>query len=117
MFRLMTICAAVVLGCVLVGGYLASDNVAQSVVDVVPAKSSHVLSVSGEGDSKASVETTDETTDADDTADDADSGGDDDSSSDGDVANASPVDDGDSGGAQTTPDQWTPGELPGEPGK
>jgi hypothetical protein len=100
MFRLIVVCAAVVLGCVLVGGYLASDNIAQSVVDVVPTKTNHVLSASSEGDSKASVETTDETADdADDTADDANSGGDDDS------------------GAQAKSDEWTPGELPGEPGK
>jgi hypothetical protein len=111
MFRLITICTAVVLVCALVGGYLANDNVAQSIVEAVPSKSEHVLSTS---DGK--VETTDEATeDIGDTADDVETG-EDDSGDDGDVANAAPADD-ESGGEQPPSDAWNPGDAPGEPGK
>jgi hypothetical protein len=105
MFRLITICAAVVLGCVLVGGYLANDNVAQSIVGAVPTESEHVLTTSSEGDSEAKVETTDEIAeDAGDTTDDADSGDEDDSGNDSAAANASPADE-ESDAEQTEPDE------------
>ncbi|HEY1386580.1 MAG TPA: hypothetical protein VGF43_23350 [Dongiaceae bacterium] len=114
MVRLVTICAAVVLACVLIGGYLADDNVARSIVEAVPTKSEHVLSAS---DSKLKVETTDETAeDPGDAADETDSSDEDDSANDGDVANTAPADD-DSGGQQPASDPWNPGDAPGKPGK
>lgn len=109
MFRLVTICAAMVLGCVLVAGYLADGNVAQSVVEAAPTKSKHVLSAS---DSKVKVETTEDTGD---TADEADSA-EDDAGDDGDIVSAAPVDD-NSGGEQSASDAWNPGDAPGEPGE
>src|SRR5262245_4110159 len=129
MFRLITICAALILGCVLVAGYLADGNVTQSIVDAVPTKTTHVLSTKSANDGEIKVETAEEPDqdsgetadgtdeDASENADTADSSDDDDSGSGGDVANASPADDDDSGGAQTKPDEWNPGELPGDPGK
>jgi len=103
MLRLIAICAAVVFGCVLVGGYLAgSDSPIQSLL----SKGSEIASASSANDHTVKHAS----------ADAADEEGSDDDSDSSKVADAAP-DDEDTGGATTTPDKWTPGELPGGPGK